>query len=65
MQDVLPLHAKIAGQYIADRVVPDMAHMDPSGRIRKHLEDVILLPACFLKYAMEAGLFPAFLPGSL
>ena len=41
MQDVEPLHAQVSAMGIADRIVPDMTHVDPAARIGKHFEQVV------------------------
>ena len=46
VEDIISLHPPVPGDDVADRIVPHMTHVDPSGRIRKHLQAVIFfLPA--------------------
>ena len=42
VEDAKALHPLVPGKRIADRVVADVAHVQHAGRVRKHLEDVVL-----------------------
>src|SRR5207253_1525338 len=61
MQDVEAAHPLVARQDVADRVHPDVPHVDPAGRVREHLEAVEFRPARVLG---DAELLPR-LPGPL
>ena len=42
MNDIEPLHSLVAGQHIADGIVAHMPHVQIAGRIREHLQGIIL-----------------------
>jgi hypothetical protein len=41
MKHVVALHPHVAGERVADGVIPDMAHVELAGGIRQHLQHVI------------------------
>ena len=41
MQDVVAVHAAVAGDDVANRVVADMPHMEVARRVRKHFQNII------------------------
>ena len=62
MDDVKTLHPHVPGQRIADRVIAHVPHVDVPGRVRQHLEHVVLLPPGVHLRREELGLSPALLP---
>ena len=61
MKHVEAAHLVVAGGHVADRIVAHMAHMDVAGRIREHLQDVLLgLVGVFLDM-VDVGVFPCLL----
>ena len=61
MEDVETGHDLLAGDDVADRVIPDVAHVDPAGRIRVHLQAIVLR----LGRVLDGFEGPFFLPGAL
>ena len=62
VEHVVPAHPLVAGDRVADGVVPDVPHVDPAGRVREHLEAVVLRAAGLLAHPEETGLVPDALP---
>src|SRR6266852_87251 len=65
VQHVEAPHPLVAGQQIADRVDPHVAHVNAAGRVRKHLEAVVLGPAGLLGHLELLAVRPGFLPPGL
>jgi hypothetical protein len=42
MQDIESPHSLIAGEGVSNGIIPDMAHMNPSGRVGEHFQTVEL-----------------------
>src|SRR5262245_33307153 len=62
MEDVVSAHTLHARADVADDVIPDVAHMRVSGRVREHLEAVELRSARIELDLKGARLRPARLP---
>jgi hypothetical protein len=58
IQDAVSLHAVGAGQHIANRVIANVTHVEPSRGIRKHLHDEILGPGIGLTIGGDGGRCP-------
>ena len=65
VQHVEAPHPLVAGQQIADRVDPHVAHVDAAGRVREHLEAVVLGPAGLLGHLELLAVRPGLLPPGL
>ena len=65
MQHIEALHAAIARDDVADRVIAHVTHVDVARRIREHLEHVLLGASIALRRLMGAGCFPRSLPARL
>ena len=62
MQHVESAHAFVARHGVADRVIPHVAHVQSTGGIRQHLEDVIFRLAGLRIRLERAFALPAFAP---
>ncbi len=62
LQDVVALHAHVAGQHVADGVVAHVAHVQLAARVREHAQAVVLRPRGVFARGERAGGVP-FLPG--
>ncbi len=62
VEDVESLHPLVAGDDVADRVVPDMADVDPAGGVGEHFEEIIFLPGRIFRDLEDLLLFPVLLP---
>src|SRR5262249_20752979 len=62
VQHVVAAHPLVAAHRVPDGVVPDVPHVDPAGRIREHLQAVVLGAARLLPRPEEAGFLPLPLP---
>ena len=62
MQNVETLHAFITGNNIADGVITDMADMNFTGRIRKHLQQIVFFLLRIFSNFEGIFIFPFFLP---
>jgi hypothetical protein len=61
VQDVEASHALVAGNHVADRVDPDVPHMDAAGGVREHLQAVVLRLVRAFHRAKSIRFFPVFL----
>ena len=62
VQHVEAAHPLEAGEHVADGVDAHVAHVDAAGRIREHLEAVVLRPAGVLGHLELLGVLPDRLP---
>ncbi|OQC23181.1 MAG: hypothetical protein BWX71_02149 [Deltaproteobacteria bacterium ADurb.Bin072] len=62
MEHVESFHLLVASHDIADGVVSHMAHVDPPGRIGKHLEEIVLLSPRVDVHLEKPGVLPDLLP---
>ena len=65
LEHVEPPHALVARDHVADRVVPDVTHVQAAARVREHAEAVVLLPIRILRDAERLGVAPGVLHGRL
>jgi len=62
MEDIKASHLFKAGDDITYRIIPDMPHMNPAGRIGVHFEAVELWFGWIFSYFKDLAFFPDFLP---
>ena len=62
MQHVISAHLLIPCHHVADGIVSHMPHMDPSGRIRKHLQKIIFFLRGVFSHLEGFFILPVFLP---
>jgi hypothetical protein len=62
MKHIFPIHPLEARDNIANRIVPDMAHVKVPGRIRKHLQTIIARPGILVLSGKTFPLIPFRLP---
>ena len=65
MQDVVAARALIAGEHVAHRVVPHVAHVDAPGRVGEHLQHVVFRARVVGRRLEHATLVPDGLPARL
>ena len=62
VEHIVALGAHVAGDHVAHRVVPDMAHMDAAGRVWEHFQNIIFRPRIILAGLEDALGVPSRLP---
>src|SRR6202007_1278776 len=62
VDDVEALGAHIAREYVAERVVANVANMDAPGRVGEHLEHVVFRPGIVVLGGEDRPLVPLALP---
>ena len=62
MEDVVAAHRLETGDDIADRIDPDMPHVDAARRIRKHLQAIVFGKRAVLSNAKDTLRGPTLLP---
>ena len=65
MQNVEALHAIVASNNVANRIVTGMAHVNVARGIREHFQDVLLGTPVFFMHLVDAAFFPSRLPTRL
>ena len=65
LQHVVALHAHVARQHVADRVVAHVPHVQAPARVRKHAQAVVLRARRILAHLEAAMLVPVLLGGRL
>ena len=62
VQDIISLHSAETGHHVAYGIVAHMPHVNVAGRIRKHLQDIILGPGRIRFTRKNPTFRPQFLP---
>ena len=65
MQNVEALHAIVASNNVANRIVAGVAHVNVTRGIREHFQDVLLGTPVFFMHLVDAAFFPSRLPTRL
>ena len=65
VQNVEALHAIVASNNVANRIVAGVAHVNVTRGIREHFQDVLLGTPVFFMHLVDAAFFPSRLPTRL